>query len=50
MLFRSSMMRDRIIEVAGVMPHGAPSAAVLNPELAQAMEQFAAAAGGEAEG
>ena len=42
-------MRDRIIEVAGVMPHGAPSAAVLNPELAQAMEQFAAAAGGETE-
>jgi alpha-ribazole phosphatase len=33
-------MRDRIIEVAGVMPHGAQSAAVLNPELAKAMERF----------
>lgn len=33
-------MRDRIIEVAGIMPHGATDAAVLNPELAAALEQM----------
>lgn len=32
-------MRDRVIEVAGVMPHGAANAAVLNPELAAALER-----------
>lgn len=32
-------MRDRIIEVAGVLPHGAENAAVLNPELAALLEK-----------
>lgn len=32
-------MRDRIIEVAGVLPHGAADAAVLNPELAALLER-----------
>lgn len=36
-------MRDRVIEVAGIMPHGADKAAELNPELAQAMSAFLSA-------
>lgn len=32
-------MRDRIIETAGVLPHGASDAAVLNPELAALLEK-----------
>ena len=32
-------MRDRIIEVAGILPHGAANAAVLNPELAALLEK-----------
>lgn len=32
-------MRDRIIEVAGVLPHGVTNAAVLNPELAALLEK-----------
>lgn len=32
--------RDRIIEVAGIMPHGATSAGALNPELAQELEKL----------
>lgn len=36
-------MRDRVIEVAGIMPHGATNAAQLDPELAKAMESFNAA-------
>lgn len=32
-------MRDRIIEVAGILPHGAADAAVLNPELAALLEK-----------
>ena len=33
-------MRDRVIEVAGIMPHGAQSATELNPEMIRAMERF----------
>ena len=33
-------IRDRVIEVAGIMPHGARSAAELNPEMIRAMERF----------
>ena len=33
-------MRDRIVEVAGVLPHGASSASLMNPELMKAMERF----------
>ena len=40
-------MRDRVIEVAGVMPHGAASAAVLNPELAALLEKADQRARGE---
>ena len=40
-------MRDRVIEVAGVMPHGAASAAVLNPELAALLEKADQMARGE---
>ncbi len=40
-------MRDRVIEVAGVMPHGAASAAVLNPELAALLEKADQLARGE---
>lgn len=35
-------MRDRVIEVAGVMPHGAATAAVLSPEFAELLEKAAA--------
>ncbi len=35
-------MRDHIIEVAGIMPHGASDAATLNAEFAAAMERFTA--------
>lgn len=32
-------MRDRVIEVAGIMPHGAANAATLNPELAAMLKE-----------
>lgn len=37
-------MRDRIIEVAGIMPHGATEAAKVDPALAAAMARFQALA------
>lgn len=36
-------MRDHIIEVAGILPHGAAEAAKLDPEFAAAMERLSAA-------
>ena len=42
-------MRDRLIEVVGIMPHGAERAAQLNPELAEAMSSLLDAMGEEAE-
>lgn len=41
-------MRDRIIEVAGILPYGAANAAVLNPELAAALEEADRLTRGEA--
>ena len=40
-------MRDHIIEVAGILPHGAAQAAKLDPAFAAAMEELTAALGKE---